>query len=331
MRVLGVRSARSRGPRRRATGCGSRSTYDDTYKVPADAKAVVVAAVGGQRPLRPAHPVYTAGPVLADGAASRSSAPPCRSSWTGSSPASTTSTSRSGPRAPTGRRAVPAAGGRRGQPRRRGRQDQPDGRRPLAGADDAADGDDDLFGTVAQPAGVHHRAGRQRRARCGAFNTDLASVADQLAGERDDLALALKNLAVALGEVASFVKENKANLTTDVKGLADITGMLAKQKDALAEVLEAGPAALSNLQTSPTTRLVRHARHPRQRRAGQDPGGLPLLAADVRSGSRRASATRSTRCSRISQFPKPGCRASPSGQSARPRPHARRHPGEWSQ
>jgi phospholipid/cholesterol/gamma-HCH transport system substrate-binding protein len=43
------------------------------------------------------------------------------------------------------------------------------------------------------------------------------------------------------------VKSNRAQLTTDVKGLADITGVLAKQKDAMAEVLEAGPTALTNL------------------------------------------------------------------------------------
>ena len=81
-----------------------------------------------------------------------------------------------------------------------------------------------------------------------AFNTDLASVADQLAAEREELALALKNLAVALSEVASFVKGNRATLSKDIEGLADITGTLAKQKDALTEVLEAGPVALSNLQ-----------------------------------------------------------------------------------
>jgi phospholipid/cholesterol/gamma-HCH transport system substrate-binding protein len=55
---------------------------------------------------------------------------------------------------------------------------------------------------------------------------------------------------VALGEVASFVRSNRADLTTDISGLADITGTLAKQKDALAETLDAGPVALSNLQNA---------------------------------------------------------------------------------
>ena len=113
-----------------------------------------------------------------------------------------------------------------------------------------------------------------------AFNTDLASVADQLAGERGELALALKNLAVALGEVASFVKENRANLTTDIAGLADITGVLAKQKDALAEVLDAGPVALSNLQNAynPASGTLDTRDNAEQL---DDPGALPLLAPDV--------------------------------------------------
>ncbi len=109
-----------------------------------------------------------------------------------------------------------------------------------------ADGKDDIFGTVRNLA-VFTAALAKSDDQVGAFNTDLASVADQLAGERGELALALKNLAVALTEVASFVKENKSNLTTDIKGLADITGTLAKQKAAIGEVLEAGPDALGNL------------------------------------------------------------------------------------
>lgn len=109
-----------------------------------------------------------------------------------------------------------------------------------------SDGRDDLFGTL-RNLQVFTTALATSDEQVKAFNSDLASVADQLAAERDELALALKHLAVALSEVASFVKENRKTLTTDIEGLADITGTLAKQKDAMAEVLEAGPVALSNL------------------------------------------------------------------------------------
>lgn len=112
-----------------------------------------------------------------------------------------------------------------------------------------SDGKEDLFGTL-RNLQVFTTALATSDQEVRAFNSDLASVADQLAAERDELALALKHLATALSEVASFVKENRKNLTTDIAGLADITGTLAKQKDAMAEVLDAGPVALSNLQNA---------------------------------------------------------------------------------
>ncbi len=80
------------------------------------------------------------------------------------------------------------------------------------------------------------------------FNRDLAQVADQLEGEREDLATAVKQLSVALGEVATFVRENKTALTANVSDLADVTGVLVKQRKALEEFLDVSPTALSNLQ-----------------------------------------------------------------------------------
>jgi phospholipid/cholesterol/gamma-HCH transport system substrate-binding protein len=80
------------------------------------------------------------------------------------------------------------------------------------------------------------------------FNTDLADVAAQLSGEKQDLATAIRELSVALGEVASFVRDNKANLTANVKDLASVTSVLVKQKRALEEFLDNSATALSNLQ-----------------------------------------------------------------------------------
>ena len=80
------------------------------------------------------------------------------------------------------------------------------------------------------------------------LNTDLSKVSDQLDGERDDLSAALKNLAVALSEISSFVKDNRAVLTKDVHQLTDLTSAVAAKRDALAEALDNAPVALSNLQ-----------------------------------------------------------------------------------
>lgn len=110
-----------------------------------------------------------------------------------------------------------------------------------------SEGRDDLFGTVAHLQ-TFTSALAADDANVRRFNQDLADVADQLAGERDDLALALHSLGGALGDVTTFVKENRATLQDDVAGLADVTKTLVRQKQALAEFLTDAPVALSNLQ-----------------------------------------------------------------------------------
>ena len=63
-----------------------------------------------------------------------------------------------------------------------------------------------------QPAGLHDDHRQQRRD--GAHvQPRPGRVAEQLEGEREDLATAVKQLSVALGEVAVFVRENKGDLT----------------------------------------------------------------------------------------------------------------------
>jgi virulence factor Mce-like protein len=79
------------------------------------------------------------------------------------------------------------------------------------------------------------------------FNDNLAAVAEQLAGEREDLATAVALLNKALGEVATFVQDNAALLTTNVDRLADVTLTLVQQRQALGEALDVAPAALGNL------------------------------------------------------------------------------------
>ena len=110
-----------------------------------------------------------------------------------------------------------------------------------------ADSRNDLFGTISNlqqfTTVIAQNDGTVR-----AFNTDLASVAAQLNGERTDLATAVKSLSVALAQVAVFVKENKDNLTYNVTNLASVTKVLVKQKRALREFLDTAPTALSNLQ-----------------------------------------------------------------------------------
>jgi phospholipid/cholesterol/gamma-HCH transport system substrate-binding protein len=79
------------------------------------------------------------------------------------------------------------------------------------------------------------------------FNDSLGRVSTVLAGERQELAGALKNLAVALDEVGSFVQENRTVLGQDIRGLNRVAKVLVKQRDNLNETLRTAPLALSNL------------------------------------------------------------------------------------
>ncbi|MEV5342214.1 MCE family protein [Streptomyces sp. NPDC052676] len=112
-----------------------------------------------------------------------------------------------------------------------------------------SDGRGDLFGTV-RNLQVFTSALAADDQSVRTFTGTLAEVAEQLAGEREDLALALKHLGTALGDVADFVKDNKKSLTANVKGLSEVTKVLVTQRAALEELLEVAPTGLSNLQNA---------------------------------------------------------------------------------
>lgn len=79
------------------------------------------------------------------------------------------------------------------------------------------------------------------------LNVNLAKVGGQLAGERKDLGAALANLATALSAVNNFVASNRANLTGDIHGLAKVTNVLSKEKEAITQFTDVAPLALSDL------------------------------------------------------------------------------------
>jgi len=79
------------------------------------------------------------------------------------------------------------------------------------------------------------------------FNAQLAEVAEQLGAERQELAAALHSLGIALAEITTFVKQNRAELKANVVALADLTGVLVRQQRAIIDVLDLAPLALSNL------------------------------------------------------------------------------------
>jgi phospholipid/cholesterol/gamma-HCH transport system substrate-binding protein len=112
-----------------------------------------------------------------------------------------------------------------------------------------SDGRGDLFGTV-RNLQVFTAALAADDSSVRSFDTSLATVAQQLSGERTDLAAALQHLGTALGDVSGFVQDNKESLTSDVAGLSKVTKVLVTQRAALEELLTVAPTGLSNLQNA---------------------------------------------------------------------------------
>lgn len=105
---------------------------------------------------------------------------------------------------------------------------------------------EELFGTVTElQSFVSTIAANDDQVR--EFNSRLEDVAGFLAGERHDLGAALQQLSIALGEVADFVRDNREILDSNVDRLTEVTAVLVRQQDALAETLDIAPAALGNL------------------------------------------------------------------------------------
>ncbi len=143
-------------------------------------------------------------------------------------------------------------------------------------------------------------------ARCGPSTPTWPASPTSWPASATSWPLALKHLAIALGEVASFVKENRANLTTDIAGLADITGVLAKQKDALAEMLEAGRSRCPTCRT-PTTRPPAPSTPATTPSSSQDPG-LFLCRCSPSIGQPESVCDQIDDLLKKKKFPEPGQR-----------------------
>jgi virulence factor Mce-like protein len=105
---------------------------------------------------------------------------------------------------------------------------------------------EELFGTTRQIE-VFVKALADNDQTVRDFNDSLSTASDLLADERADLAAALRNLATAVTEVRTFVKDNRTALSRNIKGLVKVTDILVRQRKALDEVLHVAPTALSNL------------------------------------------------------------------------------------
>ncbi|MFF0265067.1 MCE family protein [Kribbella sp. NPDC004536] len=79
------------------------------------------------------------------------------------------------------------------------------------------------------------------------FNQNFAATSTTLAGERKDLGNALAMLATALTEVGTFVRDNRTLIKGTVSQATQLSQILVKEKAAIAEVLDTAPLGLGNL------------------------------------------------------------------------------------
>ena len=104
----------------------------------------------------------------------------------------------------------------------------------------------DLFDTI-KNLQVFVSALAQNDQQVREFNGQLSSLTGFLAGERADLGQALNQLSYTLGDVATFVRDNKDLVASNADGLVQVTQTLTNNRQDLADSLTTLPLALSNV------------------------------------------------------------------------------------
>jgi phospholipid/cholesterol/gamma-HCH transport system substrate-binding protein len=103
-----------------------------------------------------------------------------------------------------------------------------------------------LFDTVSQLAEFTSTLARNDKF-VRAFIEDLAGVSSQLAGERVEIQRALAAVAQAVGGVKRFVHDNRQALVTDVQKLTEVVRTMSSEKSSLDTALNVAPVAIGNL------------------------------------------------------------------------------------
>lgn len=103
-----------------------------------------------------------------------------------------------------------------------------------------------LFGTVDNLA-KFTRTLADSDATVRKFSDELSNVSGFLAGQRGQLAASVDQLGTALGQVQSFIQQNRAELKSNVDNLSAVTKVLVDERSALAETLDVAPLALDDV------------------------------------------------------------------------------------
>ncbi|MGW0537175.1 MCE family protein [Streptomyces sp. NPDC003032] len=258
LRVLGIRVGSVDEIRPEGKQVRVSLTLDEGVKVPAQARAVVVAPSVVSGRFVQLSPAYSSGPQIRDGAVidAGHTATPVEVDELLESV-----TELSDALGPDGANKDGALAGlvKAGAENLDGNgKDIGDTIHQLGGASAVLNGNSgDLVETVEQLqkfiSMLKRKDGQVRRAV-----TQLSRVADFLAEDKDDLAAALKQLGTALGQVKGFISDNRGRLKSNVDKLAGLTRSVVDQRASVAEALDALPLAAANLDRAynPRTRTI---------------------------------------------------------------------------
>lgn len=223
-------------------------TYDDEVKLPADAKAVIIApSVVGDRYVQ-LTPAYSGtGEILADGAelSVEDTSQPLELDQIYDSldrlnvALGPRGANRTGALSDLLSVTADNFGGQ-GTTFRQTLRDYSRLSSTLAGNSDELFGSVEALGNFMETLADNDQTVRQ-------FNQSLADVSTMLAGEREELVAATRNLSVALTAVKEFVEENKGSLSRNITGLNRVAKVFVRQRAALDEILRVAPGALNNL------------------------------------------------------------------------------------
>jgi virulence factor Mce-like protein len=105
---------------------------------------------------------------------------------------------------------------------------------------------DDLFATLSYLQSFTAML-KANDGKVKAATDQLSTVSGFLADDKENLAGALRQLSTALGQVKTFIQDNRARLKTSVTKLEPITQTLVDQRASLAELLDTAPLAADNV------------------------------------------------------------------------------------
>jgi phospholipid/cholesterol/gamma-HCH transport system substrate-binding protein len=221
-------------------------SYDATVKVPASADAAIIAPTLVTSRSVQLAPVYTRGPVLADGATIPESRTAIPVEWDQIEQELNRLATSLGPKQPGSAGALTrllntTSANLHGQ----GRNLHQTLTQLSAAMSTLSANRGNLFATV-DNLQTFVSVLADANAQVDAFDRQLASVSGVLSGNKQELAATLRALNSSLGIVQKFVHDNRGALATDLASLNRVTANLSRSRQQLADVLQVAPTELSN-------------------------------------------------------------------------------------